>query len=124
MFELAASNDEVVELMRAAAAKGYGSLSPDQCREVVDFIGKAGGTRQLSMRLLEPSLKKVAYALQNGVPWRELVRSQLDQIGTKDGGVPQPLDTKDHDHRVMAQALATHAASVQLQIEFWTRGTG
>src|SRR5215469_12082953 len=58
-FELTASNEEILELMRAMAAKGYGSLTSDQCQEVVHFIAKAGGTRQLSMRLYEPSMKKV-----------------------------------------------------------------
>jgi hypothetical protein len=123
VFELTATNEEVLELVRAMAAKGYGSLTAEQCHEVVEFIAKAGGSRQLSMRLYEPSLKKVMYALQNRIPWRELVRCQLDQIGASEG-VPQPLDTKAHDLRVMAQAAAAYPACVSLQLEFWTRGTG
>jgi hypothetical protein len=123
VFELAATNDEVLEQMRALAAAGYGTLTPEQCLEVVGFIERAGGTRQLTMRLYEPSMKKVEYALENGIAWRELVRSQLDQIGAADG-VPQPLDTKGHDLRVMAQAIAAHPASVKMQEEFWCKGTG
>jgi hypothetical protein len=123
VFELTATNEEVLELMRAMAAKGYGSLTPEQCHEVVDFIAKAGGSRQLSMRLYEPSLRKVVYALQNGIPWRELVRCQLDQIGASEG-VPQPLDSKGHDLRVMAQAIAAYPQCVKMQEDFWTRGTG
>lgn len=123
VFELTASNEEVIALMRAMAAKGYGSLTAETCLEVVEFIEKAGGTRQLSMRLYEPSIRKVAYAQKHGIAWRELVRSQLDQIGCSEN-VPQPLDCKGHDNRVMAHAIATHPNSARLQEEFWTRGTG
>ena len=62
VFELIASNEELVEQMRALAAHGYESLYPKQCNEVVDFIEKVGGSRQLSMRLYEPSLQKVSIA--------------------------------------------------------------
>lgn len=123
VFELTASNDEILEQMRSLATNGFGSLTSDQCLEVVEFIAKAGGSRTLSMRLYEPSLKKVEYAAEAGIDWRELVRSQLDQIGTT-GDVPKPLDSKGHDLRVMAQAIATYPASVKLQEEFWCRGTG
>jgi hypothetical protein len=123
VFELTATNADILEQMRSLAAKGYGALTPEECFEVVEFIEKAGGTRQLNMRLYEPSLRKVEYAAHAGIDWRELVRSQLDQIGTSDG-VPKPLDTKGHDMRVMAQALATYPASVKMQEEYWCRGTG
>jgi len=122
VFELSASNDEVLELMRNMALNGFNRLSPKRCLEVVEFIAKAGGTRKLTMRLYEPSMKKVEYALKNRVPWRELVRSQLDQIGISDG-VPEPLDSKNHDLSVMAQALAAHQ-SVKMQEEFWCKATG
>ncbi|MBA4068090.1 MAG: hypothetical protein C0501_31185 [Isosphaera sp.] len=123
VFELAATNDEVVELMRAMAAGAHGSLTPERCLEVVEFIARAGGSRQLSMRLYEPSLRKVEYAVQNRVPWRELVRSQLDQIGADDG-VPRPPDARGHDLRAMAQAAAAHPASVKMQEEAWCEDTG
>lgn len=121
VFELSATNDEVLELMRTMAVKGYGTLSPKRCMDVVDFIAKAGGTRKLSMRLYEPSMKKVEYALKNRVPWRDLVRSQLDQIGVSEG-VPEPLNSKAHDMTVMAQAIAAHG-SVKMQEEFWCKTT-
>ena len=123
LFELTASNAEILEQMRSLTVMGYGSLTPDQCLEVVEFIEKAGGTRDLSMRLYEPSLRKVEYAAQVGIDWRELVRSQLDQIGSSDG-VAHPLDSKGHDMRVMAQALVAYPSSVVMQQEFWSRGTG
>ena len=123
VFELSATNDEVLELMRNMALNGFNKLSPKRCLQVVEFIAKAGGTRQLSMRLYEPSMKKVEYALKNKVPWRELVRSQLDQIGISEG-VPEPLESKGHDFSVMAQAIATHPQSVKMQEEFWCKATG
>ena len=123
VFELSATNEEVLELMRTMALNGFNKLSPKRCLQVVEFIAKAGGTRQLSMRLYEPSMKKVEYALKNKVPWRELVRSQLDQIGISEG-VPEPLESKGHDLSVMAQAIATHPQSVKMQEEFWCKATG
>ena len=49
--------------------------------EVVDFIAEFSATRELSLRLLEPSFHKVIYAREAGVDWRQLVASQLHEIG-------------------------------------------
>ena len=81
VLELTATNDEVLELMEVMARRGFAGLSPAMCREVVEFIRKAGGSRQLSMRLNEPSMRKVEYALGTETDWRDLVRTQLDQLG-------------------------------------------
>lgn len=123
VYEITATNAEIIEQMKAWAAKGFGTLSPGRCLDVVAFIEKAGGSRQLSLRLYEPSMRKVIYADAEGIDWRDLIRSQLDQIGTGDN-VPQPLDTKAHDLKVMAQAVAAYPSSVRLQEEFWRKGTG
>jgi hypothetical protein len=123
VFELTATNDEILEQMRELAGKGFGTLTPQQCHDVVDFIGKAGGTRQLSMRMYEPSLRKVEYARATGVDWRDLVRSQLDQLGQRDG-VPKPIDSKGHDMKCMALAVEKFPASVKQQEDFWREATG
>jgi hypothetical protein len=81
IFTLQATAGEMLEQMRRLAAGGYGSLSPERCLEVVEFIGSAAGSRRISMRLYEPSLKKVEYAVEAGIDWRPLVRTQLDEIG-------------------------------------------
>ena len=52
---------------------------------MVNFIAENIGTRQLSMRLLEPSLRKVAYADSQGIDWRDLVLSQLRNLGDEKG---------------------------------------
>ncbi len=124
VFELTATNAEVLEVMRAMAAKGHGSLTPRQCLEVVSFIEKAGGSRQLSLRLFESAMKKTEYALAGGTAdWRELVRSQLDQLGQPEG-VLQPLDGKAHDMKCMAIAVERHPSSVKLQEDVWREMTG
>lgn len=123
VFELIATNDEILEQMRVLAERGFGSLPPQTCREVVAFIERAGGTRQLSMRMYAPSLRKVEYALEIGTDWRDLVRSQLDQLGQKEG-VPRPLDSKAHDLKCMALAVEKFPASVKQQEEFWREATG
>jgi hypothetical protein len=122
-FELTATPEEIVELMRATARKGFESLPPAACLEVVDFIAKAGGTRQLSMRLYEASLRKVLYAASSGADWRDLVRAQLDQLG-QPANVPRPLDPKGHARRCLALAVEKHPASVKMQEEVWREMTG
>lgn len=124
VFELTATNDEVVEVMRGMAAKGYGSLPPPVCAEVVEFIARTGGTRQLSLRLFEASMKKAQYAIEtNAADWRDLVRSQLDQLGQPDL-VLRPLDGRSHDLKCLAAAVERHPDSVQLQQEAWQEMTG
>jgi hypothetical protein len=106
------------------AAKGFESLPPATCLEVVDFIARAGGTRQLSVRLYEASLRKVVYATSTGnADWRDMVRSQLDQLGQPDW-LPRPLDTKTHDLRCMALAIEKHPASARGQEDYWREATG
>ncbi len=73
IFELAATQEEVVDLMRSIASSGYESLSPVECLEVVDFIEQNGDDRAISLRLLEPSFRKVLYAQSEGLDWRELM---------------------------------------------------
>ena len=62
IFELSASQEEVVELMRRVALAGYESVSPNDCMEIVDFIEHYGDDRAVSLRLLEPSFRKLIYA--------------------------------------------------------------
>lgn len=123
VYELAATNAELLEQMRVLAGAGFGSLDPATCGAVVDYIERSGGTRQLSMRLYESSLAKVEYALDTGTDWRDLVRSQLDQLGTKDG-VPKPLDSKGHDLKCLGMAVDKYPASVKQQEDWWREATG
>lgn len=117
VFHLSATNEEILEQMRLLAGKGFNSLTADQCQEVVDFIDQSGGTRQLSVRLYEPSLRKVEYALRVGVDWRELVRCQLDQLGKHE--MPSG-DSKALDFAAMDAAVEQHPASVAMQAQYWT----
>ena len=45
--------------MRSIASAGYETLTPDDCLDVVDFIEQNGDDRAISLRLLEPSFRKV-----------------------------------------------------------------
>jgi len=109
-FELEASNEEVLELMRQLAAQGYEGLAPDECQEVVDFIAEFSATRELSLRLLEPSFHKVIYARQAAVDWRQLVASQLHEIGKT--AVPQVYDSRAYDMDCLRQVVADYPESV------------
>ena len=70
-FELDATNEQVIELMRRLAVEGFEELPATQCIEVVDFISEFSATRELSLRLLEPSFRKVIYAQQAAIDWRD-----------------------------------------------------
>src|SRR5271165_2998597 len=59
IFQLDASQEEIVELMRSIASAGYETLTPDDCMEVVDFIEQNGDDRAISLRLLEPSFRTI-----------------------------------------------------------------
>ena len=77
IFQLDATNDEVVEMMRNIAANGYNGITPDDATIVRDSSAEHAADRPLFLRLLGPSLKKFTYALQEGVDWPPLVDSQL-----------------------------------------------
>jgi hypothetical protein len=122
VFQLNATNEEILDLMHTLAERGYGSLSSETCRQVVDFIAKSGTVRQLSLRLYEPSLKKVQYAQENGIDWRELVRCQLEQLGQKERVAP--ADSKTFLNACMSHAIAANPDSVMAQEHQWCEITG
>ena len=123
IFELSASQEEVVDLMRRVAMAGYETLSPNECQEVVDFIEQNGDDRSLSMRLLEPSFRKVIYARTEGLNWRPLVSTQLRSLGRKED-TSRRLDAKSHHIRTLHQAIERFPNSVSEQEIFWSRATG
>jgi hypothetical protein len=109
-FELSASNEEVLVMLRQLAAQGFEELNPDECMEVVDFIGEFSATRELSLRLLEPSLRKVLYARGAGVDWRQLVASQLHEIGRT--AVPKVPDSRTYDLECLRQVVEDYPDNV------------
>lgn len=122
-YTLDATNDEILEQMRALANRGNGDLSAEQCQEVVSFIEQASGSRRLSMRLYEPSLRKYQYAHHAGIDWRDLVRCQLEQLGGGEN-IPKPVDSKAHDLDCFKEAIRQFPASVKDQEIFWRKATG
>jgi len=109
--------------MRVWANRGNRGISPEKCHEVVNFIEQAGGTRRLSLRLYEPSLRKYEYAHESGIDWRDLVRHQLDSLNAGDN-VPKPVDSKAHDIECFREAMRQFPASVKDQEKFWRKATG
>jgi hypothetical protein len=122
IFELSATNDEVVQMMRSVAANGFNGISPDQAAEVIDFISENSDDRQLSLRLLGPSLRKVGYARDEGIDWRPLVMSQLQSLGRKQD-VTKRLDNKAKDFRLLEHVLRKHPDSVTDQQSEWSKAT-
>ena len=113
-FELSASNEEVLVMLRQLAAQGFEEkLTPDECQEVVDFIAEFSASRELSLRLLEPSLRKVLYAREAGVDWRQLVASQLHEIGRT--AAPKVSDSRAYDLECLKQVLEDYPDSVAEQ---------
>jgi len=123
IFQLDATQEEVVELMRSIASAGYETLTPDDCMEVVDFIEQNGDDRAISLRLLEPSFRKVLYARSEGLDWRPLVMTQLKSLGRKED-TSRRLDAKAQEIRTLHQAFERHPDSVAEQQTFWSKATG
>lgn len=123
IFELDATNDEVIEMMRRLAVEGFeGRLTATECLQVVDFIAAFSATRELSLRLLEPSYRKVIYARQASVDWRDLVRSQLEQIGSEDRE-RRESEARQFELNCLEEVLRQFPNSVIAQQKAWCEMT-
>jgi hypothetical protein len=121
-FELSASQQEVLDLMRRVALAGYETLSPCDCFAVVDFIEKYGDDRAISMRLLEPSFRKVIYARSEVLDWEPLVLTQLRTLGRRQDSSCH-VDAKANEVRLLHQAIEQFPQSVGDQQAFWCRAS-
>lgn len=118
IFELSATNEEVVDLMRCVAAKGFRGISSQECESVIDFIAEHADDRQISMRLLGSSLRKYQYAREQALDWRPLVKSQLQNLGMKQQATRR-LDLKARDLRVLRDAIVKHPDSPKDQMAYF-----
>jgi hypothetical protein len=124
IFELSATNEEVIDLMRSVSARGFDGLSSDDCAMVIDYIAEHSDDRQLSMRLLGTSLRKLKYARSEGLlDWRPLVKSQLLTLGRKVEATKR-LDNRHKDLRIVQQALEMFPASSTDQQTHFCKVTG
>lgn len=123
IFQLEATNEEVIEMMRNIAANGFHGITPDEAATVIDFIAERADDRQLSLRLLGPSLRKLSYARQEGTDWRPLIESQLQTLGRKTDASKR-LDNKSKDLKVMRQVCNRFPDSQNDQLSEWCRITG
>jgi len=123
IFQLDATQEEVVDLMRSVSRRGYETLTPDDCLDVVDFIEQNGDDRAISLRLLEPSFRKVLYARSEGLDWRPLVMTQLKSLGRKED-TSRRIDAKAQEIRTLHLAIERFPDSVTEQQMFWSRATG
>jgi hypothetical protein len=123
IFELSATNEEVVEMMRAVAANGFNHLSVEDCQMVIDFIAENADDRQLSLRLLGPSLRKLLYSRSECVDWRPMVKSQLQSLGRKNDATKR-LDNRARDIRLLQVVIRKHPDSAAEQQAEWCRATG
>jgi len=109
--------------MRSVSASGFHHLSPEDCSMVIDYIGENSDDRQLSMRLLGPSLRKLLYARSEFIDWRPMVKSQLQTLGRKNEATKR-LDSKAKDLRALRSAITRHPESVKDQQVAWCEATG
>ncbi len=123
IFQLDATQDEIIDLMRSVARAGYETLTPDDCQDVVSFIEQYADDCTISLRLLEPSFRKLLYARSEGLDWRPLVMTQLKTLGRKED-TSRRVDAKAQEIRTLQQAIERHPGSVAEQQVFWSRATG
>lgn len=82
---------------------GYETLTSEECHEVVDFIEANAEDRTISLRLLEPSYRKLIYARSEGLDWRPLVLTQPTHRRKED--VSRRIDAKAQEIRMLHQAV-------------------
>ena len=104
IYELSATNEEVLELMRCVSVNGFHGLTPDDCAMVIDFIAENSEDRQLSMRLLGPSLRKLQYARAEGSRLAAPHQEPVQTLGRKQQATKR-LDTKSRDMKLLREAL-------------------
>ena len=121
IFELSATNEEVLDLMRCVSSQGFHNISSEDCSMVIDYIADNAEDRQLSMRLLTPSIRKLQYARSQNIDWQPLVKSQLQTLGLKQP-VTKQLDSKHLDIRHLKDAL-TRFTDVKDQMAHWCKKT-
>lgn len=122
-FELSATNEEVIDLMRSVSANGFQGVTPDEVEMLIDFISEKSEDRQLSMRLLGPSIRKLKYARENGIDWRPLVETQLQTLGRKHQTTKR-LDNRSNDLKLLRRVVDQFPDSVQDQQDYWCKATG
>jgi len=81
-----------------------------------------GDDRAISMRLLEPSFRKVIYARSEGLDWRPLVTTQLCTLGRKEDS-SRRIDARANELRLLHEAIERFPRSVGDQQSFWSHAT-
>lgn len=122
-FELSATNGEVIEMMRQLSSNGFDQLTVEDCESVIDYIEQQAEDRQLSLRLLGPSLRKLKYARQEGIDWRPMIKSQLSALGRKQVATKR-LDNKTADLKILKEAIRKHPDSPAEQQAYWCDKSG
>jgi len=118
IFELDATNGEVLETMRSVSANGFNGMTPDDCAMVIDYIEQHCTEKQISMRLLGPAMRKFSYARAEGIDWQPLVMSQLQALGQRKD-LNKRSENQTKDHRALLAAMAKHPDDVKLQQAYW-----
>ena len=96
--------------MRQLAAQGFEGLNPDECMEVVDFIAEFSATRELSPAALGAACGRSSTRREAGVDWRQLVASQLHEIGRT--AVPKVSDSRTYDLECLRQVVEDYPENV------------
>ncbi|HVX12171.1 MAG TPA: hypothetical protein VHC22_13400 [Pirellulales bacterium] len=123
VFDLSATNEEVIEMMRTLASNGFQGITADEANTIIDYMSDHCEDRQLSLRLLGPSLRKLKYARETGIDWRPLIKSQLQTLGKKIEATKR-LDNRAKDFRLLEVVLRKFPDSVNEQQAEWCKATG
>ena len=122
IFELDATNAEVLEMMRSVSANGFNGMTPDDCAMVIDFIEQHCTEKQISMRLLGPAMRKFSYARAECIDWQPLVMSQLQALGQRKD-LNKRSENQTKDHRALLAAIMKHPDDIKLQQADWCEAT-
>lgn len=123
VFELSATNEKIVEMMRSIAANGFRGVPSFDANWVINFIEEHAGDRQLSLRLLAPAIRKLKYSREAAIDFRLLVLSQINPLSRKKEATKK-YDERNSDLRSLEQVIQQFPSSVHQQKESWCKMTG
>ena len=98
--------------MRSVSAKGFHGLTPEDCSTIIDFIADNSEDRQLSMRLLGPSLRKLSIRQGRGAGLAAIGEVPTSNLGRKQQATKR-LDTKSRDMKLLRESLKRFPESSQ-----------
>jgi len=126
-YRLDPSREEILEQFRKEVLCGYESpsgrfIDPVYCNSIVSHVER-NATCTLSMRHFKKIFQTVAFALDENIPWEDLLNSQLESL-TSSTAVTSSSVLRQHDLDCLKEAMQRHPNSSEKQLKVFKEETG